>query len=155
METTYINYLDMPYALQDFAESISSEEPKILEHIDGWYEDTYKGIVYLCFTEDLYGGTYCYEPASGYKDHCDTFFDWLDKHGRVVEIELDFLNSKKAGYPDKDTLTVFKRHLNLSRDIDPEVGYLGTLVWDGYTVIAVNGKKDGFKVDGKILTMLE
>jgi hypothetical protein len=155
METTYINYKELPSRLQDILECVAQDDPKILDYVENWYEDEYKGIAYQIVTEDLHGNTYCCEPASGYTDHCDGFYDWLDRHGRVVEIELDYTDPKKAGYSDKDTLTVFKGSSNLSRSLDPEVGYLGSLVWEGYTVVRVNGKSTGFKVEGKILTMLE
>jgi hypothetical protein len=155
MEKKYISYKELPSRLQNILEGVACDDPKILDYVENWYEDEYKGIAYQTVTEDLHGNTYCCEPASGYADHCDGFYDWLDRHGRIVEIELDYTDPKKAGYPDKVTLTVFKRYPDLSRDLDPEVGYLGGLVWEGYTVIAVNSKSTGFKVEGKILTILE
>lgn len=147
-----INYKEMPQELQDYAENLAEcleiDFPNFLENIDGWYEDSYNGAVYIAFIDNLTGLTHCHDKATGYRDQVDGFVAWVNNNSKELEVEVDFISKEWSGTPDKYTVT-FLRHSNVS----PWQAYAGNIVGKGEKIVSVNGKKKGYKVKNKIITL--
>ena len=144
----FISINELPLPIKEYAEYLREDIPEYLEHIQGWYEDTYNGVTYQAFTEGLSGGTYCIDIASRYMDHEGSFFNWIDRNSKEVIIEFDYAAKNKQGYSDIITLSATK----LSK-YDPWKVYVGNYISEDYTVIKVNGKKKGFILENKILVL--
>ena len=150
-----IKLKDLPPELQDFAENLAdiygNERPNFLKSIEGWYEDSHNGVSYLAFVDASTGLTHCHCIANGYRDQMPMFAEWIDSHSKEIEIALDFPDSAWSGYPEKVTVTVVNEY--------PEISwckwavYLKAMLWKGGTVVAVNGKPDGFTLEDDILTL--
>lgn len=142
---------EMPVELQDYAENLADDNPEILNHLDGWYEDSYNGAIYLAFVENLYGLEHCHDLATGHRDQMPMFAEWIDSHSKNYEVTTDFSDPKWAGYPETISVVFLNKHPN--QESCKWTACIKAITTTNITVVAVNGKPDGFTLKGDILTL--